>query len=94
MAAGARWFCWIDPITYAFRAIIPPQFFCEGPNCPLINNVTPQGTTVLDRYAFISSKYDVYEVDRWTNLGYLAIFIIFFQLCAWLATRVVRHLTR
>jgi hypothetical protein len=30
MAAGARWFCYIDPITYAFRAIIPQQFYAGG----------------------------------------------------------------
>jgi len=25
---GAKWFCYLDPIFYAFRAIIPQQFVC------------------------------------------------------------------
>jgi ABC-type multidrug transport system permease subunit len=29
MFMGAKWFCFIDPIFYAFRAIIPQQFVCS-----------------------------------------------------------------
>jgi ABC-type multidrug transport system permease subunit len=28
MFIGAKWFCYVDPIFYAFRAIIPQQFVC------------------------------------------------------------------
>ena len=30
MADGARWFCYLDPITYAFKALVPQQFFGSG----------------------------------------------------------------
>jgi hypothetical protein len=30
MFIGAKWFCFIDPIFYAFRAIIPQQFVCSA----------------------------------------------------------------
>lgn len=98
MAAGARWFCWIDPITYAFRAIIPPHFYCEGhglgSGCPTIKAITLNGLTTVDRYDYVAGKYDMNYADRWESLGYLAIFIIVFQLLAILATRYVRHLVR
>lgn len=94
MAPGARWFCWIDPITYAFRAIIPPHFYCEGADCPTIPVVTPTGVTIQDRYTYIAGKYDIDYNNRWVSLGYLVCFIAVFQVLEMLATRYIRHLTR
>jgi len=102
MAEGARWFCWIDPITYAFKALIPQQFYSgsDGPGVPsmLLTGPTPPcspslpagvpcggssvpgGAVVLngnilfnvDRYVYVSQKYDVWFDQEWQSLGYLA----------------------
>lgn len=48
----------------------------------------------VDRYLYVSTKYDVSFSDQWNSLGYLAIFIIVFQLFAFRSTRVVRHIVR
>ena len=86
--------CWIDPITYAFRAVIPTHFYCEGVDCPTITVVNDDVLTDEDRYTWIARKYDIDYNTRWENLGYLAIFIIVFQLAVILATRYVRHISR
>jgi hypothetical protein len=44
MAVGARWFCYIDPITYAFKALIPQQFY-PGSDGPGAGYVLLQGPT-------------------------------------------------
>ena len=44
MAAGARWFCYIDPITYAFKALIPQQFY-SGSDGPGAQSVLLSGPT-------------------------------------------------
>lgn len=97
MDAGASWFCWIDPITYAFRALIPPHFYCEGglaAGCPTVSVLQSSVEVILDRYSYIADKYEVYYDSRWANLGYLAIFIAVFQTLNILATRFVRHINR
>lgn len=145
MAAGAQWFCWIDPITYAFRALIPQQFFSgdgspgvpsvllqgSTPPCPIVNNVAlsaipcsalaaqgyscASGTTVpcgggaqpgglvllngqylfnVDRYTYVSQKYDVDFNTEMLNVGYLAIFILVFQALAMVSIYRVRHIVR
>ena len=123
MAAGARWFCYIDPITYAFKALIPQQFYSgsDGPGAQsvLLSGPTPPcspglppgfpcggvkagGAVVLngnvvfgvDRYTYVSQKYDVWFDAEWTNLGYLAIFIVVFQALALYAINRIRHIVR
>ena len=124
MADGARWFCWIDPITYAFKALIPQQFYpgadgpgadrllLQGPTPPCSSRVPPGvpcgggtkagGAVVLngniifnvDRYDYVSQKYDVWFSEEWRNLGYLAIFIVVFQIFALYGINRIRHIVR
>jgi hypothetical protein len=89
---------YIDPVNYAFRALIPPQFYCEGgvsAGCPTIQVPDPVlGLLTVDRNAFVEALYDFKYDSRWDQLGYLAIFIIVFQASSILATRYVRHISR
>lgn len=124
MAIGARWFCYIDPITYAFKALIPQQFYpgSDGPGAPhvILSGPTPPCTPGLppgipcgggimtggaillnggtsffvDRYTYVSQKYDVWFDAEWQSLGYLAIFIAVFQLLALYGINRVRHIVR
>ena len=127
MAIGARWFCYIDPITYAFKALIPQQFYAgsDGPGAAsvILSGPTPicgltppgfvgpctpdgsveqggavilNGVTVfyMDRYAYVSQKYDVWFNEEWTSLGYLAIFIAVFQLLGLYGIKYIRHIVR
>ena len=161
MVPGAAWFTYIDPITYAFRALIGPHFWCFGASagvdasCPLIqtnNPNTPEwnGTSWIvqtlcpsgvssntvamfageltsyctcvcptnvpqppagsgycalqsqndptmcraDVYTYVSTWYEIDYDTRWNQLGYLVIFIAFFQITGMLATRYVRHIVR
>jgi ATP-binding cassette subfamily G (WHITE) protein 2 (SNQ2) len=100
MASGASWFCYIDPITYAFKALIPPHFYCAGAGtpagagCPTLSVISLQGQSTAPVYSFVSNKYEVYYSDRWSNLGYLSLFIVVFAGVAVLATQFVRHIVR
>ncbi len=100
------------PIRYAFKALIPQQFYCgsdgAGAACAQLTNVpTPvpimvNGTSVgvrislgsIDRYMQVSSKYEVFYEKQWESLGYLAIFVLVFQMMAFIGTRYVRHIVR
>ena len=91
-----------DPITYTFKALIPQQFQCtaaDAAQCPKITTavVLPSGSFTqvsVDRYAFVSSKYEVYAEEAWDNVGYLALFVVVFQLMAFWSLRYVRHISR
>jgi hypothetical protein len=92
----------IDPITYTFKAIIPQQFQCTNADpatCPKISTalVLPSGSftqVAVDRYTYVSSKYEVYVEEAWGNVGYLALFVIVFQCMAFYSLRYVRHISR
>ena len=124
MVIGARWFCYIDPITYAFKALIPQQFYpgSDGPGAVqvILSGPTPPcspglpagipcgggvktggaillngGTSFfVDRYTYVSQKYDVWFDAQWASLGYLALFIVAFQLMALYGINRVRHIVR
>ncbi len=97
MAWGARWFTYIDPITYAFRAVIPGQFSCTDggtASCAAIDAITPRWLVRVDRYAYVSDMYDVHIDEVWPSIGYLALFVLAFQVMAWVAIRRVRHIVR
>jgi ABC-type multidrug transport system ATPase subunit/ABC-type multidrug transport system permease subunit len=79
MVEGARWFCWIDPITYAFKAVIPQQFYCgpgsAGVPCNVLSgpmppkgDIGPGGAVVLNgKFVFNVQRYefvkDKFDVD-------------------------------
>lgn len=86
----------IDPIGYAYAAIIAPQFWCPPGDASCISVVVPTaaGPYPMDRYTYVSTLYGLDYSARWTNLGYLAIFIVVFQFGHLLATKYVRHIVR
>lgn len=97
MAAGARWVTVIDPITYAFRLIIPGQFVCHASPCPMLAipaPASPTGFVSVDLYNYVSNRYEVYYEDRWENLGYLSIFVLVLFVAGGAATAFVRHIVR
>jgi hypothetical protein len=99
MFAGAQWFCYIDPIVYTFRALIPQQFQCNSGTCTkiIIPRLLPSGAfapILVDRYQYVSTKYEVYTEAMWASLGYLALFILAFQVMAFFSLRYVRHISR
>ena len=90
---------YIDPITYTFKALIPQQFECTAAPCPQIQSIVvlPSGSfrpVMVDRYTFVSSKYEVFADQAWNSLGYLTLFIIAFQMLAFFSLRYVRHISR
>ena len=70
MVEGARWFCYIDPITYAFKSVIPQQFYCgpgnAGVSCNVLSgplppkgDIGPGGAVVLNgKFVFNVQRYD------------------------------------
>jgi hypothetical protein len=48
----------------------------------------------VDRYTYVSQKYDVWFDAQWASLGYLALFIVAFQLMALYGINRVRHIVR
>lgn len=92
MPAGTQWFTFINPITYAFKAIIPVQFACEGSSCSQI--YVPTKNMFQNKYTYVSDTYDVYESKRWNNLGYVCLFLLAFQTLAFVSARYKRLVTR
>jgi ABC-type multidrug transport system permease subunit len=98
MPEGSRWVTVIDPISYAFSALVSTHFYCEGGSasgCPSVNVPDPiQGLVLRDRYDYVRDTYEVYYENRWANLGYLTIFVLVFQFGAFMAVRYIRHIVR
>jgi hypothetical protein len=94
MVEGVRWFTWLDPVFYAFRALIPNQFVCDEAPCPTLLVPSSLGVRSVDRYQYVSGKYEVYAHDSLKNVGFLAVFILVFQVLGILATRYIRHIVR
>ena len=66
-----------------------------GENCPQISVPSPTlGFIEVDRYTYISERYEIYYEDRWRNLGYLTCFVVFFFCAGLIAAQVVRPLSR
>lgn len=95
MPVGSRWFTYCDPIYYAFKAVMPPQFYCTGADCPTISAVTAtQGIVVLPKTTYVEQLYELKYSERWEHLGYLCIFIGVIQVLAWYQTRYRRYIVR
>ena len=94
MPVGTQWVTYIDPITYAFRAIIPLHFYCEGASCPTVEVPTITKTLIIDRYKYVKQTYDVDYFTSWTNNGYLFIFVVLIQIIAFVAARYKRLVVR
>ena len=81
MPPGTHWIYVIDPVGYAFSAIIAPQFFCDSnvATCPSISVITPAGTYSVPTYNYVANLYSIDFNNRWNNVGYLTIFVLVFQ---------------
>jgi ABC-type multidrug transport system permease subunit len=77
MPPGARWVNTIDPIGYAFRALIPLHFVCTGADCPSIPKL--DSNERLDRWAYVKEQYDLSFEEVWPCIGWLSLFIAAFQ---------------
>ena len=87
MPPGSRWVNTIDPIGYAFKALIPLHFYCTGTGCPNLAGV-------IDRWAFVKETYELSFEGVWPSVGYLALFVLGFQVLHFLAQRRFRHISR
>eukprot|EP00455_Lapot_gusevi_P018849 TRINITY_DN2035_c0_g1_i2.p1 TRINITY_DN2035_c0_g1~~TRINITY_DN2035_c0_g1_i2.p1 ORF type:complete len:192 (-),score=59.94 TRINITY_DN2035_c0_g1_i2:347-922(-) len=94
MPMGTRWATYIDPITYGFRAIIPLHFYCEGSSCPSIEVPSLGGTSITKTYKYVQDSYFVDYNDRWTNWGYMLIFIGVLQVLVMVLTKYKKHIVR
>jgi hypothetical protein len=98
MPPGSTWLNTIDPIAYAFRALVPLHFHCDGgaaAGCPTI--LAPdanQVPTVVDRSEFVDATYELSVTQIWPSIGYMAIFIAVFQAVNIASTYSVRHISR
>lgn len=83
MPVGIRWVTWIDPITYAFRAIIPIHFYCSDSICPTVEVPGVNGYTIQDMYTYVSDTYYVNYHEIWFNWGIMWVFFagIYFAAC-------------
>ena len=88
----------LSPTGYAFRALIPLHFHCEGgaaAGCPTVLFPDPvKGVITVDRSSLVDSLYELEYARVWENIGYLAIFVGVFQVLNVLATTYVRHIVR
>lgn len=84
------------PQAYAFRALIPLHFHCEGPGCPTINVLDPTtgALVVEDRWRFVESQYELSYDAIWSSIGLTAVFVLVFQALNVFATFRIRHISR
>ncbi len=99
MPPGAKWIYHIDPIGYAFRALIPLHFECDQKvsACPTISvpdPSSPTGLSIVDRKTFVYENYELSYADVWPCIGYCSIFILVFQILNIYATYTFRHISR
>ena len=77
---------------------MPLHFNCEGglaAGCPTVQYPDPvKGIITVDRSTLVNSLYELEYSQVWANIGYLAIFVGFFQILNVLATTYVRHIVR
>ena len=64
---GWRWLYWANPVAHAFRAMVPPQFYCNfdvSTSCPTI--IVPAGTSVavVPTWSYVHSFYGFSYDDR------------------------------
>ena len=83
MPPGSKWLNTIDPIAYAFRALVPLVFHCVGgkpAGCPMIKAPgAGQQLVSVDRSDFVNETYELSYDNIWPSIGYTAIFIGVFQ---------------
>lgn len=100
MPPGAKWLNTIDPIAYAFRALIPLHF-CAAPACYDPTIIAPSWLSEevgvfqpYPRSVWVDNTYEVSSAQIWPCIGYLSIFVGVFQLIAFTGTNFVRHISR
>jgi ABC-type multidrug transport system permease subunit len=99
MPPGSKWLNTIDPIAYAFRALVPLHFHCEGgagAGCATIvaPDAVTQVPTVYDRSSYVNATYELSYGEIWPSIGYTAVFIVVFQCLNIFSTYRVRHISR
>ena len=78
--------------AYAFRALIPLHFYCEGSGCPTMSVLDKD--VKVDRWAFVESQYELSYGAVWSCIGFTAIFVAVFQAANVYATFRIRHISR
>lgn len=71
------WFTFINFLRYAFSALV-------------INQFTAAGDPPLTEFQSALEYFDMVGRSKWAQLGYEAIFIIFFLTCAWTALSYIK----
>ena len=59
--------------------------------CPTIQVPTIHGPVVLDRWTYMATLYDFNYGDRWTQLGWLVVFVAVFQLGHFACAQFLQH---
>ena len=62
LPAGWVWFYRINPIAYGLNALVTPQFYCAGANCPTISLPTGQ---VVPLYTYLAAYFGLDYAWRW-----------------------------
>ena len=80
-------------VAYAYSAIVSPQFYCDvaTTTCPTIAVPTVHGIVTVDRWTYMTTLYDFNYSTRWTEVGWLFVFLAVFQLCHLAFTQLLRH---
>src|SRR5207244_2340196 len=93
---GWKWAHWVDPITWALEAIMPSQFVCTGSSCPTIQ-VYDSGTATIvtvQKFDYVENNYGMRYANRWRDAGFLAVYIVGFQILHLICVRYVSHIKR
>ena len=99
MPVGWRWAFFADPISHTIEALVPAQFVFDctaNVNCPSITVFDPKTNSYAqqDTLAYVEEQYALNYDNRWPDVGYLAVYIVGFQILHCLCVRYVSHITR
>lgn len=82
------------PTSHVLRALATNQFFCEGPNCPIITVVEGTTTMQVSQSDFVAQFVDSTFQQRWGQYGWAALAAVVMIVIAIFSLRFINYQQR
>eukprot|EP00051_Salpingoeca_urceolata_P006041 m.80290 g.80290 ORF g.80290 m.80290 type:complete len:1328 (-) comp14657_c0_seq3:114-4097(-) len=94
MPRGYRWIWHSLFLKYGLNALIVPQFYCSGLDCPTVTLTTANGTITETASDYVQDYLGLDYEDRWAGIGALGGFAVGFWMLALIASKYFDKITR
>lgn len=82
-----KWYSYINFLRYAWGSLMKNQFTSDKGDPIFMSNPGQDPVTIMDYYG-------VGGIDKWAYLGFLALFFLFWFICAWVTLSVRKYSSR